>query len=680
MTQELCRKLAARGQFVPDIAVAGGFSSEDHIFKVLAMGSPFTKAVCMGRALMIPGMVGKNTVKSLPLAYIATDQLPQAKEALQQLLSKYAQYEYLPHAIHEIVEGAKPLLKLPQVRQLFQDMVTAQPGGSQALWLKMGMAIASVHLAEDEAVDAVLQDIIAQHAQDNRAAEALNHIGWAYRKLQRYNEALTIYQYVVDNWPQKDRVVFAQQSIAICQVRLGDRQAADEALDVMLQKYGKDGNTSKLLAWSVYEYLQAGETEGACKVFDLVLQTYPDAPETIEALLSLATAVIQGDDRDRIEPTVQTLLTRFAPTDAKASALRTVANMLAWKCIDYANQPLEEQNLPGIYNRSLLAIANYILTTWPRSDRAMWAERDLATAAIQRDDDPNAEVAISRLITDYADREDAPAALNFVADCCLELRRHDKADAVYEHLVKKYPAYEQILLAKAGLGAVEIYRGNDAGAEAIFQEVATEHANHPKLPKATVLIAEAYFLRSSDDLRQGNRERANSHLREAISKANAVTAAPNSIWPEMDQVVARAFHIAGLSSRRLGEFENAAGYLHIVVERFPDYDYISDASYALGLCSNLAKQYQEAVKYLDKSLQQWPDHKFAREARSARLNAYNGLYQTGAISLNDAIAATSVEFMVGSRQSQSRPHMLVTPDGVVGPVTLSGETQEGVRK
>jgi len=60
MTYELCQKLAARGAFVPDIAIAGGFSSEDHIFKVLAMGAPFVKAVCMGRALMIPGMVGKN--------------------------------------------------------------------------------------------------------------------------------------------------------------------------------------------------------------------------------------------------------------------------------------------------------------------------------------------------------------------------------------------------------------------------------------------------------------------------------------------------------------------------------------------------------------------------------------------------------------------------------------------
>lgn len=60
LTYEFCEKLAKRGMRVPDIAIAGGFSSEDHIFKVIAMGAPYVKAVCMGRALMIPGMVGKN--------------------------------------------------------------------------------------------------------------------------------------------------------------------------------------------------------------------------------------------------------------------------------------------------------------------------------------------------------------------------------------------------------------------------------------------------------------------------------------------------------------------------------------------------------------------------------------------------------------------------------------------
>ena len=57
---EFCKKLADKGERVPDIAFAGAFSSEDGVFKAIAMGAPFVKAVCMGRALMIPGMVGKN--------------------------------------------------------------------------------------------------------------------------------------------------------------------------------------------------------------------------------------------------------------------------------------------------------------------------------------------------------------------------------------------------------------------------------------------------------------------------------------------------------------------------------------------------------------------------------------------------------------------------------------------
>ncbi len=65
MANELLGKLAAKGAFIPSIAIAGGFSTEDHVFKALAMGAPHTVAVCMGRALMIPGFVGKNIEKWL---------------------------------------------------------------------------------------------------------------------------------------------------------------------------------------------------------------------------------------------------------------------------------------------------------------------------------------------------------------------------------------------------------------------------------------------------------------------------------------------------------------------------------------------------------------------------------------------------------------------------------------
>jgi len=60
LTYQFCEKLSARGLRVPDIAVGGGFSSEDGVFKALAMGAPYVKAVCMGRGLCIPAFVGKN--------------------------------------------------------------------------------------------------------------------------------------------------------------------------------------------------------------------------------------------------------------------------------------------------------------------------------------------------------------------------------------------------------------------------------------------------------------------------------------------------------------------------------------------------------------------------------------------------------------------------------------------
>ncbi len=53
-------RLAAKGQRVVDLAFAGPFSTESHIFKCLALGAPFIKAVCMGRAMMIPAVAGKN--------------------------------------------------------------------------------------------------------------------------------------------------------------------------------------------------------------------------------------------------------------------------------------------------------------------------------------------------------------------------------------------------------------------------------------------------------------------------------------------------------------------------------------------------------------------------------------------------------------------------------------------
>lgn len=73
LAYRFAKELKAKGKYVPDLAIAGGFSLEDHIFKAIALGAPYFKAVCMGRATMIPAMVGKNIQQWLTEGKLPTE-------------------------------------------------------------------------------------------------------------------------------------------------------------------------------------------------------------------------------------------------------------------------------------------------------------------------------------------------------------------------------------------------------------------------------------------------------------------------------------------------------------------------------------------------------------------------------------------------------------------------------
>ncbi|MGQ9484785.1 MAG: FMN-binding glutamate synthase family protein [Desulfosoma sp.] len=60
MTYAMCEKLRAKGAYIPPIAIAGGLSLEDHLFKAIALGAPHVKAICLGRAILTAAMVGKT--------------------------------------------------------------------------------------------------------------------------------------------------------------------------------------------------------------------------------------------------------------------------------------------------------------------------------------------------------------------------------------------------------------------------------------------------------------------------------------------------------------------------------------------------------------------------------------------------------------------------------------------
>ncbi|UCD71970.1 MAG: FMN-binding glutamate synthase family protein, partial [Syntrophobacterales bacterium] len=62
---QFMQRLTERGAFIPSCAIAGGISLEDHVFKALALGAPYIKAICLGRASMTAAMVGTTVGKMI---------------------------------------------------------------------------------------------------------------------------------------------------------------------------------------------------------------------------------------------------------------------------------------------------------------------------------------------------------------------------------------------------------------------------------------------------------------------------------------------------------------------------------------------------------------------------------------------------------------------------------------
>lgn len=128
LAYKFAKDLKTKGKYVPDLAIAGGFSLEDHMFKALSLGAPYFKSICMGRALLIAQTIGKNIEKwitknrlpdeikkygsTLETIFASTEQLKshygkQFKEIPASALGVFTYCDRLHYGLRHLMSGAR---------------------------------------------------------------------------------------------------------------------------------------------------------------------------------------------------------------------------------------------------------------------------------------------------------------------------------------------------------------------------------------------------------------------------------------------------------------------------------------------------------------------------------------------------------------------------------------------
>jgi tetratricopeptide (TPR) repeat protein len=563
-----------------------------------------------------------QAARMLPRIYLATGRPSQVQTAVEQLLAKSARHERLPHALHEIVEQAKGLNKTLEAGQIYQKILSARPNHAQAIWLRMGIAIANVYLGDEQAVEAGVQEIVGRHSSNQWAAEALAQTGWAYDKLEQYERARPLYEYIVENWSDKPRAIHAHTALVRDCIFLGDEQAAQLRLEQLVQRYGENPDLPSVLSQIGRNYREVRMYEQSKQVSQYILDNYPENDHGLWAQRDIVLCDLAMDDQEAAVAETQTLLGKHARRPGAIWAVSEVAEV-------YSKLGKHEQA------RQLFT---FNLNNYTERDDNIWSLRGVINESIALKDDASIDAGIRKLLSEYATSDNLPMAALHVGQELLDAD-DARASKLFQHVIDKHPDHEQAVFARICMGHVYIRQGQASRAETVYQRALVDYADDPRLAEIIHLMAEGYYDQAFRVRYEGVSSRpewsgsGRAYLDKAIAKWRLIIDEP----PEDSLVKPAAYYYVAMTYYQLGDYQKAEEYCTALVTKWPKYPRAWEAQLLIAKMSKLMMR-DETVSKADAEskmktayeqlLEKYPTSPAAPAARNV-LKAYEASEQGG---------------------------------------------------
>lgn len=430
--------------------------------------------------------------KNLVCLYIADDNQPWAQAALGQLLADFAGHKRLPHTIHKIAEQCHESGIAGRAKELFQNTLPEQANSPQVIWLQMGLAISNVLLGNDNAAWTSIETLLSDFTADERCAEAVGQVAFCYRKLKQYENARTLYQHVVDNWPNKPRAIFSQRGIVLVSIALGDSSEAEAATEKLLSQFSQDEHLPKVVFTIAETYRGLEEYEQARELHQYVLDNHLDFEDAIFSQREVIISSIELGDDSRAEAGIDELLSQFSSNEHIAKVAYQVARKLNKK---------DDTKAQELYE--------YIRDNRPDDEYAALAGAKIGQIQLRLGDDAAARAIFDGVLSDFAGHPILPKAVLLMANgywesAFLEPRQNlqtterakeyfRKAIAEYEKIITQFPEIPHTTAVAYYLAAECYYRlGQYEQAIEYYQEVADNWPEYTHAWLAQLKIAKMY--------------------------------------------------------------------------------------------------------------------------------------------------------------------------------------------
>lgn len=172
-----------------------------------------------------------------------------AQVAIDKLLRDFSGNPLIARAVHDIGQHYRWAGKYEKANRLYKHAVVNFPDTEHALWAQADLIKSYLALKDDPNTEAAIEKLVADFADNPLISRAIHDTAYEHRKLEKYDRADQLDQFVIDNWPGDEQAMWAKMDMAKTNILLENDPAVEPAIDSLIA----DFNDHPKLAAAVFQ-------------------------------------------------------------------------------------------------------------------------------------------------------------------------------------------------------------------------------------------------------------------------------------------------------------------------------------------------------------------------------------------------------------------------------------------
>ncbi len=219
------------------------------------------------------------------LTDINAGKISEAEAGVNSLTANFSANSELPEILYDITRRYRWTWNYEEAKNLCQQIIQQHPGSSYASKAQMGIAeidiVSDIKAGKMSEAQTGVNSLVASFSGHSNLPNTLYFIGRQYRWSKKYEEATSLYQQIIQQYPNASYAGKAQMGIEemdiISNINVGKTSEAQAGINSLIANFSGHPDLPKALYYIGRKYRWSNQYGEARNYYQQVVQQYPDS-------------------------------------------------------------------------------------------------------------------------------------------------------------------------------------------------------------------------------------------------------------------------------------------------------------------------------------------------------------------------------------------------------------------